>query len=56
MDFPGSLVVRALDCGPEGRRFEPDPGRNGFFMLRGTCSQELLRLADDPRQMALGEV
>ena len=35
MDFPGSLVVRALDCGPKGRRFEPDPGRNGFFILRG---------------------
>ena len=30
LDFPGSLVVRALDCGPKGRRFEPDPGEMGF--------------------------
>ena len=28
-------MVRALDCGPKGPRFEPDPGRNGFFILRG---------------------
>ena len=48
LDFPGSLVVRALDCGPKGRRFEPDPGRNGFFILRGLVLRSYSGLPTTP--------
>ena len=54
LDFPGSLVVRALDCGPKGRRFEPDPGRNGFFILRGLVLRSYSGLPTTPARDGAG--